>query len=287
MKRWMWISLSLLVLILFAFSITYFVNQTEHIVLTRFGKALSYNPQPGLHFKMPLVDKVHRIDNRIKIYEGRLIELLTKDKKNIVVQCYVTWQVEDPLVFFSSVETNTVWEEKLDDILTAKGGAAVGDFEFDMLFSTTKEIMIHNMESRIQKQIAQAASKYFGVKIIDFGVSRLALPNDNAFAVYERMRAERKAIANKYRAEGQEKAAAIIAAADREKSDIISEAYQNAQIIRGEGDAEAAKIYSQAFSKDPDFYQFWRTLESYHKILDEKSTLVLTEDSELFKYLRQ
>ena len=115
----------------------------------------------------------------------------------------------------------------------------------------------------------------------------MALPETNAFSVYSRMRSERKAIANKYRAEGQEQAAVIRAEADREKSEILSKAYEEAQVIMGEGEAEASRIYSDAFSKDREFYTFWRTMETYRKIMDDKTTLVLSQDSELFKYLRQ
>jgi membrane protease subunit HflC len=116
-------------------------------------------------------------------------------------------------------------------------------------------------------------------------VDRLALPEANAYSVYQRMKEERNAIADKYRAEGEEQAAKIRAEADRQKSEILSKAYEESQKIRGEGEAEAARIYAEAYSRDPEFYQFWRTLQSYQKILDEKTTLVLSEDSELLRYL--
>ncbi len=288
MKILAWTAIPVIILILGAAMFTFTVDETDYVVLTRFGKPIEEPLEPGLHFRLPYpIDRVNRIDRRVKIYQGRLMEFLTKDKKNIVVQCYITWQVKDPLTFFASVGSVALAEEKLEDILTSKGGAAVGDFDFDNLISVTNEIMISDMEERIQEQIGKAAQKYFGVEILDTGISRLTLPEANEYAVYDRMRAERKAIANKYRAEGEEKASGIRAEADKEMSDIVSTAYQNAQIIKGEGEAEAARIYAEAFSEDPEFYQFWRTLETYRKILDEKTTLVLTEDSELFKYLRQ
>ncbi len=286
MKRAIWTVIGVAVtgLIISMFSFT--VNETEFVVLTQFGKVKEKELKPGLHMKWPYpIDRVNRFDRRIKLYQGRLMEFLTKDKKNIVIKCYVTWHVKDPMTFFQSVGSTAMAEQKLDDILTSKGGAAVGDFEFEDLVSVEREIKIHELEDHIQNQISEATLKMYGVEILDTGVSRLALPEANAYAVYNRMRAERKAIANKYRAEGQEQAAGIRAEAERKKSQIESEAYQKAQVIRGEGEARAAEIYAQAFSKDPEFYQFWRTLETYRKILDQKTTLVLSQDSELFKYL--
>ncbi len=230
--------------------------------------------------------KVNRFDRRLQLFESRLVEFLTKDKKNLVVKFFVVWTIEEPKHFFLSVSDVTTAEQKLDDILISKGGAAVGDYEFDDLISTEKEVRIGDLEERIQVDLEAQTLRDYGIRIDTVGISRLALPESNAYSVYNRMKAERKAIANKYRAEGEEKAAGIRAHADREKSDLISEGYHKAQVILGEGEAEAAKIYSEAFQRDPEFYQFWRTLEAYDEILDEKSILVLSEDSELFKYLR-
>jgi membrane protease subunit HflC len=265
---------------------TFTVSESEVAVVTQFGKPVRIIQEAGLNFKWPVpVQKVNRFDRRLQLFESRLVEFLTKDKKNIVIKCYVCWQIQEPMKFFQSVGLASAAQQKLEDILISKGGAAIGDFEFESLISLDMAVRLSGLERRIQENLEAQTLRDYGIRIVEVGVSQLALPEANAYSVYNRMRAERKAIANKYRAEGREQAAIIRAGADREKSDILSKAYEEGQVIMGEGEAEAARIYADAFSKDPDFYQFWRTLETYRKILDEKTTLVLSEDSELFKYL--
>jgi membrane protease subunit HflC len=267
---------------------TFTVDATECAVVTQWGRPVRTIDDPGLNLKWPPpIQKVNRFDRRLQLFESRLVEFLTKDKKNVVVKFFVVWKIEKSKEFFLSVSDVTTAEQKLDDILISKGGAAVGDYEFEDLISTEREVRIGDLEERIKVDLESQTLRDYGIRIDTVGISRLALPESNAYSVYQRMRAERKAIANKYRAEGEEKAAGIRAHADREKSDLISEGYQQAQVILGEGEAEAARIYTEAFQRDPEFYQFWRTLESYDRILDEKSILVLSEDSELFKYLRK
>ena len=288
MRKVIWWIGGLVVLVIVIAMFTFTVNETDYAVVTQFGRAVRTFEQPGLKLKWPVpVQRVHRFDKRLQLFEGRLIEFLTKDKKNIIIKSYVCWQIGNPMEFFQSVGSGAVAEQKLEDILISKGGAAIGDFEFEDLISVDDTVRIAELESRIEDNIREQTLRDYGIEIVEVGISRLALPEANAYSVYNRMKAEREAIANKYRAEGKEQAAIIRAAADREKSDIISEAYGESQVVMGEGEAEAARIYSSAFSRDPDFYQFWRTMETYRKILDEKTTLILSEDSELFKYLRK
>ena len=288
MRRMLYVLCGVIVLAVMVGLFTFTVNATECAVVTQWGRPVRTLEDPGLNLKWPPpVQKVNRFDRRLQLFESRLVEFLTKDKKNVVVKFFVAWRIEEPKHFFLSVSDVTTAEQKLDDILISKGGAAVGDYEFDDLISTEKKVRIGDLEARIQVDLEAQTLRDYGIRIDTVGISRLALPESNAYSVYNRMKAERKAIANKYRAEGEEKAAGIRAHAEREKSDLISEGYHNAQVILGEGEAEAAKIYTEAFQRDPEFYQFWRTLDTYDKILDEKSILVLSEDSELFKYLRK
>jgi membrane protease subunit HflC len=287
MKKVFWWIGGLVVLVILIAMFTFTVNETDYAVVTQFGRAVRTIEEPGLKMKWPApIQRVHRFDGRLQLFEGRLIELLTEDKKNIIIKSYVCWQISNPMEFFQSVGSAAVAEQKLEDILISKGGAAIGDFEFEDLISVEDTVRIAELEKRIEENLREQTLRDYGIEIVEVGISRLALPEANAYSVYNRMKAEREAIANKYRAEGKEQAAIIRAAADREKSDIISEAYRESQMVMGEGEAEAARIYSEAFSRDPEFYQFWRTMETYRKILDEKTTLILSEDSELFKYLR-
>jgi len=266
---------------------TFTVSQNEYAVVTRFGKPVRTIKEPGLNFQLPRpIHRVNRFDKRLQIHRGLLLESLTRDKKNIAVRTVVIWTVADPAVFFVSVGSMEAAAQKLDDILTSKGAGAIGDFSFDDLISVENPVKIPELEKRIQTELAETLTQGgYGMKIHAVEMDRLALPEANAYAVYQRMRKERNAIANKYRAEGEEQAARIRAEADREKSEILSEAYETAQKIRGEGEAEASRIYAEAFSRNQEFYRFWRTLESYKKILDKKTTLVLSQDSELLKYL--
>jgi len=288
MRRMLYVLCGVIFLVLVVGLFSFTVDATECAVVTQWGRPVRTIEDPGLNLKWPSpVQEVNRFDRRLQLFESRLVEFLTKDKKNVVVKFFVAWRIEEPKHFFLSVGNVSTAEQKLDDILISKSGAAVGDYEFDDLISTEKEVRIRDLEERIQVDLQAQTLRDYGIRIDTVGISRLALPESNAYSVYNRMKAERKAIANKYRAEGEEKAAGIRAHADREKSDLISEGYHKAQVILGEGEAEAARIYTEAFQRDPEFYQFWRTLETYDKILDEKSILVLSEDSELFKYLRK
>lgn len=287
MKKLLRIAGAIIVFSILIASFTFIVNESECVVLTQFGRPVRTIDRPGLKLKLPPpFQKVNRFDRRLQLFESRLVEFLTKDKKSVVLKFFVAWKIEKPMLFFQAVGDIAIAEQKLDDIVISKGGAALGDYEFEGLIST-QEIKISQLEEQIKNDLGEQTLRDYGIHINNIGISQLSLPESNAYSVYNRMSAERKAIANKYRAEGEEQAAGIRAEADRGKSDIISEAYQQAQVIRGEGESEAARVYSQAFQRDPEFYQFWRTMESYRKILDEKTTLVLSEDSELFKYLRR
>jgi len=268
-------------------AVTFIVNQNEYAVVTQFGKPVKTITSPGLNFQWPVpIQRVQRFDRRLQLHQGLLLECLTKDKKNIVLRCVILWRISDPGTFFVSVGTVDAAAQKLDDLLTSRGAGAVGGFNFDELISIEHRPQIPELKKRIFNELSdRLKSGGYGLEIKALEIDRLALPEANTYAVYERMRKERKAIANKYRAEGEEEAAKIMAQADREKSELLSTAYEQAQKIRGEGEAEAARIYARAFNQDPEFYQFWRTLQSYQKILDEKTTLVLSEDSELLKYL--
>jgi membrane protease subunit HflC len=276
------------VLILIFWSFTFVVNEGQYAVITQFGKPLTPVTSPGLKFKLPYpVHRVNYFDARKQLFTSRLVEFLTKDKKNVLIKCYVSYQIDNPLVFLQAVGNSAIAQQKLDDLLIAKGGATVGDFDFSELLSVDTPVRINDLEAKILSDIKTVAKTDYGLEILDVGISRLALPQANAQSVYNRMREERKAMANKYRAEGDEEAQKIQADAEKEKSNILAAAEKQSLITMGEGDSEAAKIYADAFSQDAEFYQFWRTLEAYNKILDSQTTLVLTEDSELFKYLKR
>lgn len=268
---------------------TFTVPQNEYAVVTRFGKTVKVITEPGLYTQLPYpVHKVYRFDRRLQLHESPLMETLTEDPKNIAVRYSVIWRISDVETFYTSLGDIEAMGLKLEHVLSARGKNAIGNFNKSELLSTTAPIKLPDLEKQVRQELSEVVKESeWGITIKSVEISRLALPEFNTSAVYERMRSERKIKADEYRSQGEEAAAKIRAEADRRKQEILSEAYEKSQVLRGEGDAEAARIYAEAFSKDPEFYRFWRTLQSYDKILDRKSTLVLSEDSELFKYLER
>jgi membrane protease subunit HflC len=261
------------------------VDESEYVVLTQFGSPIETIEQAGLHRKLPW-QTVNRFDRRMQLYETPLIEYLTGDKKNVVLQAFVCWRVQDALEFFGAVKTFDSASQKLDDLTCASIGAKLGDYKMsDLISAGPEEVKIPEMEQLITSQVDAKAQEGYGITIARVGISRLALPEDNARSVYRRMEAERSAIASEYRALGREEAEKLKSQADREKSDIIANAYKEAQIISGEGDAGAAEIYAEAYSKAPDFFKLLRTLETYKKMLKEQAVIVMSADSELLRYL--
>ncbi|MFO8057039.1 MAG: protease modulator HflC [bacterium] len=268
---------------------TFTVPQNEYGVVTRFGKTVRVVEEPGLYTQLPYpIHRVHRFDRRLQLHESPLMETLTEDPKNIAVRYSVVWRISDVETFYTSLGSIEAMGPKLEHVLSARGKNAIGNFKKNQLLSVDSLIKIPELEAQVREELSEVVKdSEWGITINSVEISRLALPEFNTSAVYERMRSERKIKADEYQSKGEEAATKIRAEADRKKQEILSEAYEKAEAIRGEGDAEAARIYAAAFSKDPEFYRFWRTLQSYDKILGQKSTLVLSDDSELFQYLER
>ncbi len=279
----------LVVVVGLSFLIFYKVDEREYVIITQFGHPVKTITEPGLYYKWPdPVQTVNRFEKRLMLYKARLIEYLTQDKKNIIVQCFVCWRIDEPLEFFQAVGNNISAAKKIDDIVCAQLGSVLGNYEMSSIISTKKDaVKIKEIEKAITENSNKKTIDSYGIEIKEIGICRLALPQDNVESVYKRMKSERESIANKYRAEGREKADIIRSEANKIQSDILSEAYKDAEIIKGEGDAAATKIYAEAFEKDSAFYRFIRTLESYKRIIDDKTTVVLSSKSDLFKYLNK
>lgn len=288
MKTIVQITLSAAVLAIVLASLCLFsIDATEYAVVTRFGQYVREIKEPGLYAKWPTpIGRVHRFDRRLQILTTPLVQYLTRDSKSIALECYVTWQIDDARTFMIRIESPEVAAEKLMDTVESEVGATVGEFEMSSFFGTGEDRTdVHGMEQRMAGNVARSLSAW-GIGVRDIGISRLALSEDNAQSVYDRMRAEREAKARGIRSEGMMKAAEITADAERKKSDTLAGAYKQAEIIKGTADAEAARIYAQAHQNDPEFYEFLRTLEAYEKILEKDATVVLPLDSDLFKLLR-
>ncbi len=261
------------------------IRETEFVLITQFGRPLYAVEDAGLHAKWPFQTATW-FDRRLRIYNPRPSEFLTRDKKNIVIENYVAWRIQDPGRFVQTVGDPIAAEMRLHDIIWSGLSAALGTHDLESIVSPNPEkLQAAKMLDSLADLTGRAALEQYGISVVDVRIKRINLPEQNKQSVYARMRAERERIARQYRAEGEEQALAIRADADRQREEIISAAYKDAEKLRGEGDAESTRIYGQAHSRNPRLYKLVRTLESYKKILDDKTTAILSSDSDLLRIL--
>jgi modulator of FtsH protease HflC len=266
--------------------LTFFaVRETEFVLVTQFGRPVRTVTEAGLNLKWPFQTAIY-FDRRLRIYNPRPSEFLTRDKKNVVIENYVVWKIQDPDRFVQTVGDAAAAEMRLHDIVWSGLSAALGSHDMDSLVGTDPAaVETSALLDRLASVTGKAALEQYGIDVVDVRIKRLNLPEQNKQSVYARMRAERERIARQYRAEGEEQALGIRAVADRQKEEILSAAYKQAENIKGQGDAESTRIYGQAYSKNPGLYKLIRTLEAYKKVLDDKTTAILSSDSELLRVL--
>jgi membrane protease subunit HflC len=268
--------------------LTFFsVRETDFVLVTQFGRPVRTITDAGLHMKWFFQTNLF-FDKRLRIYNPRPSEFLTQDKKNVVIENYVAWRIQNPERFVQTVGDPTAAEMRLHDIIWSGLSAALGTHDLESIVSVEADkIKAGEMLDKLTDLTDRAALEQYGIEVLDVRIKRLNLPEQNKQSVYARMRAERERIARQYRAEGEEQALSIRADADKQKVEILSVAYKEAEKVRGEGDAESTRIYGAAYSRNPRFYKLLRTLESYKKILDDKTTAILSSDSELLRVLTQ
>ncbi len=275
----------ILLILLVVFTSMYQVSEIEQAVVLRFGKPVGGSIiNAGLKFKMPFIDDVLKFDKRILEYDSAPKELITKDKKNVVVDNYAKWKINDPLLFLQRVQNQTEAQKRLDDIIYSELRQVLGNYTFLEVISTKREEIMDLTSEQSREKLSD-----LGIDLVDVRIKRVDLPKENEENIYKRMEAERQEQAKKYRAEGQQKALEIISTADKERAIELSKAYKEAQIIKGEAEEEAARIYAEAYNVDIEFYKFVRSLESYEKIFNSQRSdkLILSTDSELWKYLSE
>jgi len=261
------------------------VDETEYILVTQFGKPVRTIRTPGLHVKWPFQNR-RRFDKRLQIYDPPASEFLTNDRKNLVVDNYVCWKIENPAQFLQTVYDVPGAENRLHDVVWAEVSAELGRVQMsDLVSAEPGEVHLTGLMDQVTAKCRKVAAANYGIEVVDVRIKRLNLPEQNKQSVFKRMRAERERMAKQYRAEGEEEATKIRADADKEREKILSEAYKQAEKIRGEGDAEAARIYAAAYGQDPKFFKLLRTLESYKKVLTKDTTVILSSDSELLRLL--
>ncbi len=277
----------LIVLLLIARSAVFVVDETQTAIVTQFGSPVRVVEEAGLNWKLPQpVQAVRFFDSRLLVFDPKPTEFLTNDKKNIVADAYVAWRIAEPRMFLETVTDREGAEVRMADIVASEMGAALGQYPLTALISTNPdEMRITEIMGVVTEGCRATAAANFGIEVAEVRMKRLAFPEQNKQSVFDRMRAERERTAKRYRSEGEEEAIAVRAEADRQRQEILASAYQEAEGIRGAGEASAMRIYGAAYNEDSEFYKFLRTLESYSTILDDRTTLVLSSDSELLELL--
>ena len=273
----------LIVVILFLANLSLFiVDETKQAIVLQFGKPIRAIQESGLNWKVPFIQNVVFFEDRLLTYDSAPTEIITKDKKTLIVDNYARWKIIDPLKFLQTVRDLNGAQIRLDDIIYSELRVDLGLFDMSEIVSVRREGIMKRVT-----EISNEKANTYGIQIVDVRIKRVDLPPENEKFIFDRMKAERERIAKQYRAEGQEESAKIIAETEREKTVILAEAYKSAQILKGEGEAESVKIYAESFNQDPEFYKFYRTLEAYRKTFKEKTTVLLSTDSEFLKYLNK
>ncbi|UCH00709.1 MAG: protease modulator HflC [Deltaproteobacteria bacterium] len=296
------------IIIFFLAGPMYVVDETEQVVITQFGEAIGKpKTEPGLYLKIPIIQQVNRFRKNLLDWDGDPGQIPTLDKTFIWVDTFARWKIVDPLKFFETVNNEVAALGRLDDIIDPAVRNFVTSYSLiETVRMTNRELdtfeagvtdlpeksplgEVRTGRAKITKGImeqAQPKVAKFGIQLVDVKIKRLNYVEQVQKSVYARMIAERKQIAEKFRSEGKGEARKIEGDKEREMKRITSEAYRTAQEVKGKADAEATKIYAQAYGQDPDFYSFVNTLDIYKKTLDKDSTLVLSTDSEFFKYMK-
>ena len=307
-KRKILTLLALVIVVIVLANTLFIVSETEQVIITQFGQPIRDAIRTaGLHAKIPFIQKLHYFDKRILEWDGESNQIPTFDKKFILVDTFIRWRIDDPLLFYQSNRSITMGYSRLADIIdgTTRDIITQNDL-FEIVRSTNRKLEfsvdfdIDSIEleftdilmgrEKVANAIYDASVKTlsgYGIELIDVKIKRINYIDSVRQQVYDRMISERKKIAERYRSSGQGRAAEIRGRMQRELNEIESEAYKEAQQIIGQADAQAISIYANAYNRDPAFYGFMRSLEAYQKTFNEKSTLILSTDSELLRYLKR
>ncbi len=284
MSRPIMIGLAVVVVLLFALGASplFIVDITQTAIVVQLGAPVRTITEPGLQLKIPFIQQVTYFDKRLLDYESAPQDVITQDKKSLLVDNFAKWRILDPLKVFQAFQTQRSAYRRLDDIIYSELRVEVGRHVLSEIVSGSR--------SSIMKVVTERANEKamaYGIAIDDVRIKRADLPEQNEKAVFARMQAERERQAKQYRAEGAEEAQKIRSQAEKEREIILAEAYKQSEELRGEGDAKAFKIYANAYRQDPKFFEFTRSMEAYRKTFANSATMVMSPDSEFFKYLKQ
>jgi len=263
-----------------ASSALYTVQETEFAIVLQFGRPVGQEDTPGLHVKMPFIQQVERMDRRVLVLDTRPERVLSVEQRPIIIDTYTRWRIVDPLAFYQTTRTRGQADLNLTNLMRSNLRAVVGDVTFETLLSPARGQLMQDTQELINAQ-----SERWGIEIVDVRILRADLPDEIEQTVFNRMNAERQAVARESRARGQAEALRITARAERDAVVLLANAERQAQITRGEGDAERNRVFAEAYGRDADFFAFYRAMLAYENALQNDNTrLVLSPDSEFFRY---
>ena len=272
----------ILVLLFTIFSALFIVKQTEQALVLQFGDPIRVIKEPGLKIKIPLIQNAVFYDTRVLDFDAEVEEVILSDQKRLLVDAFIRYQIVDPLKFYQSVSNENGFKARVGGILSGSLRRVLGSNPLEVVLSVNRSELMEKIQGELDKE-----SVNFGVKMIDVRIKRADLPKANSEAIFARMRAEREKEARQFRAEGSEESQIIKSTAEKERTVIIADANKKSQTIKGEGDGKAIKVYAEAFNKDKEFFKFYRSMEAYKKVFkegDDDPTLILSPDSDFFKY---
>jgi membrane protease subunit HflC len=272
------------VVLVIASSTLFTVHQTQQVLITQFGQPIRVVREPGLQVKLPFIQSVIAFDRRLLDYDSQAEEVILGDQRRLIVDSFTRYSITDPLLFFQTVgATEAGIRARLNSIVTSSVRRVLGGEPLPSVLSNDRA----RITTEIRRQVNDEARR-FGIEVTDVRIRRADLPEQNTQAILQRMQSERERVAREVRAEGAQEALRIRAGADRERTVLLAEAQQQADILRGEGEQEAIGIFAAAFQRDPQFFQFWRSMQAYREAFSEGETrLLLSPDSEFFRYFRQ
>lgn len=305
------IGIGILILLLIISGTLYVVDESKQVIITQFGKPIGEPvTKAGLHIKVPFIQRAHYFEKRLLEWDGHPNQIPTKDKKYIWVDTTARWRIKDPLKFMQSVNNETAAHARLDDIVDSSTRDYVTANILLEVVRDSNQILTRIKELEAEEEVVQAAEALekinigrekltkailesaaktvpqYGIELVDMRIKRINYVEEVRRKVYDRMVAERKRAAEQYRSEGQGKKAEIEGLMLKELKTITSEAYKTAEEIKGKADAEALKIYAQAYGKNPDFYSFLKTLETYKETVDKDTMLILSTEGDYYKFLK-
>ena len=274
----------LIVAVLFVLNSSYFyVDQRVQALVLQFGEPVKVIKTPGLQFKIPLIQNVEYFDKRLILFDNPVEEIISADKKRLIVDAFARYRIEDPLRYYQAIRYEAALSNRLGSILNDSLRQVLGRVPLQEVISERRSVLLEEVANLVYE-----AAKDFGLRIEDVRIRRADLPTANSEAIFRRMQTERQQEAAQFRAEGEEQSRRIKAEAERERTILLANAERTGEILRGEGDAEKNKILGEAFSRDPDFFAFYRAMQAYVSAIDSSdTTMILSPDSEFFEYFNK